>query len=135
MEFNYIIEIEEKKIKTLEKYYELLTKLFLLESEEENFEEKILSYSNDLTLLMDDFKEYDKIFNNLIKDNKNALVYIDNKISIENELLKKIDNLIEKIVAKFSKEKLEIEKKIENIKIKDRNLFSENNPLTFEKKI
>lgn len=135
MDISYIVEITNKKIELLNQYKDLLYKLKSLDSESNNFTDIVESIIKKQSFIFDEFKEYDRVFLSLTKNNTELLNEIKYFIEEENRIKNEIDKLISHIIEKFSKEKYQIKKIIDNIKIQNNNSISENNARFFEKKV
>ncbi|MCR4421375.1 MAG: hypothetical protein GYA61_01130 [Spirochaetales bacterium] len=135
MDISYIVEITNKKIELLNQYKDLLYKLKSLDSESNNFTDIVESIIKKQSFIFDEFKEYDRVFLSLTKNNTELLNEIKYFIEEENRIKNELDKLISHIIEKFSKEKYQIKKIIDNIKIQNNNSISENNARFFEKKV
>jgi regulator of replication initiation timing len=135
LDISYIVEITNKKIELLNQYKDLLYKLKSLDSESNNFTDIVESIIKKQSFIFDEFKEYDRVFLSLTKNNTELLNEIKYFIEEENRIKNELDKLISHIIEKFSKEKYQIKKIIDNIKIQNNNSISENNARFFEKKV
>ncbi|MFN3412287.1 MAG: hypothetical protein ACK4YF_09025 [Exilispira sp.] len=132
---SYILEIENKKLDLLHQYYEILKDIQNVDIKEEEFEQILINYLDRLSFIFNELKEYNKIFNSIIKNNNQFLNYLSSEIENEERLKKQIENIIDKIIEKYFREKNEIQNKLKNLKIQSNNPLTENNPRFFEKKI
>lgn len=134
-DINYLFEIEDKKIEILNLYYEILKKILKLNIKDDNFDEILMHYFEEISAIFQDLKEYNTIFLTLIKDNRNFIDNLKIQIKKEEEMKQSINSLIDDIIQKYTKEGNEIQKIISKLKIQLNNPLSENNPRFFETKI
>lgn len=131
----YLLEIEDKKIEILNLYYEILNKILKINIKDDNFDQILIHYLEEISAIFQDLKEYNTIFLTLIKDNRNFIDNLYIQIKKEEEMKQSINLLIVDIIQKYTKEGNEIQKIISKLKIQLNNPLSENNPRFFEKKI
>lgn len=134
-DINYLFEIEDKKIEILNLYYEILKKILKINIKDDNFDEILMHYLEEISAIFQDLKEYNTIFLTLIKDNRNFIDNLKIQIKKEEEMKQSINSLIDDIIQKYTKEGNEIQKIISKLKIQLNNPLSENNSRFFEKKI
>lgn len=132
---SYILEIENKKLDLLHQYYEILKDIQNIDIKEEEFEQILINYLDRLSFIFNELKDYNKVFNSIIKNNDHFLSYISLEIEDEERLKKQIENIMDKIIEKYFRETNEIQNKLKNLKIQSNNPLTENNPRFFEKKL
>ena len=103
---NYPMEILNKKIELLKEYLFNLNLLLDLDPFDSGFISVFESSLSKITFLIDEVKQYEKIYQSISKniELKDSMIY-QSKIDEQKSLINSINSTIEKVIIKYEKDK------------------------------
>gem|GEM_PF-2298922 len=133
---NYPMEILNKKIELLKEYLFNLNLLLDLDPFDSGFISVFESSLSKITFLIDEVKQYEKIYQSISKniELKDSMIY-QSKIEEEKSLINSINSTIEKVIIKYEKDKENVKMQLDNIKQLNSNPMQESEYRYFEKKV
>ncbi|HOV46181.1 MAG TPA: hypothetical protein PK044_04070 [Exilispira sp.] len=133
---NYPMEILNKKIELLKEYLFNLNLLLDLDPFDSGFISVFESSLSKITFLIDEVKQYEKIYQSISKniELKDSMIY-QSKIDEQKSLINSINSTIEKVIIKYEKDKENVKMQLDNIKQLNSNPMQESEYRYFEKKV
>lgn len=130
------MEILNKKIELLKEYLFNLNLLLDLDPFDIGFVSVFESSLSKITFLIDEVKQYEKIYQSISKniELKDSMIY-QSKIEEEKSLINSINSTIEKVIIKYEKDKENVKMQLDNIKQLNSNPMQESEYRYFEKKV
>ncbi len=130
------MEILNKKIELLKEYLFNLNLLLDLDPFDSGFISVFESSLSKITFLIDEVKQYEKIYQSISKniELKDSMIY-QSKIEEEKSLINSINSTIEKVIIKYEKDKENVKMQLDNIKQLNSNPMQESEYRYFEKKV
>ncbi|HPB48302.1 MAG TPA: hypothetical protein PLX16_06795 [Exilispira sp.] len=129
-------EILNNKIELLREYLFTLNFLLDLDPFDIGFVSVFESSLSKITFLIDEIKQYEKIYQSISKsiELKDSMIY-QSKIDEQKSLINSINSTIEKVIIKYEKEKENVKMQLDNIKPLNSNPMQESEYRYFEKKV
>jgi len=130
------MEILNKKIELLKEYLFNLNLLLDLDPFDSGFISVFESSLSKITFLIDEVKQYEKIYQSISKniELKDSMIY-QSKIEEEKSLINSINSTIEKVIIKYEKDKENVKMQLDNIEQLNSNPMQESEYRYFEKKV